>query len=113
MRLSMASKVMLVILGLLVIFGGWVAWTIEDEYGSGTNFKVQTSQDGAVIVYDVDEQGTDAMVFEGSEQEAQAYMEQRRAEGKSFVVPGVVIAVGALLLVGALVAPRRSRKHVA
>lgn len=105
----MASKVMLVILGLLVVFGGWVAWSIEDVYGSGTNFLVQTSQDGSVIVYeDVDGQGTDEVVFEGSEKEAQAYIEQRRAEGKSFVVPSVVIAVGALLVVGALVAPRRS-----
>ena len=48
-------------------------------------------------------QGTDQPVFEGTHRDAKAYMQQRLAEGESFVVPGSIIIAGVvLMLVGAL-----------
>lgn len=83
MAVSMKSRVLIAVVGLLVAFVGWVAWSIEGEYGSGTLFVVETHQDGSAIVYDVDEQeGTRTPVFEGSQQEAVAFMERRRSEGR-------------------------------
>jgi hypothetical protein len=107
---SWKARVVLVLLSLVVAFVGYVAWSIEDEYGSGTNFAVEHPQDGTtVIVYDVDEQNGQTKVFEGSMQEAEAYMEQRRAEGESFVVPGLILALGAVLLIVALLPSRRAK----
>jgi hypothetical protein len=98
------TRILLVTVGLVIAFVGYVAWAIEAEYGSGTNFRVESQPDGTQIVYDVDEQAqTSTPVLEGSKQEASAYMERRRAEGESFIVPGLVIALGGVLaLVGFL-----------
>ena len=112
MAVSMKSRVLIAVVGLLVAFVGWVAWSIEGEYGSGTPFVVETHQDGSAIVYDVDEQeGTRTPVFEGSQQEAVAFMERRRSEGENFLLPALIIVAGALLVVVALVPLRRLRKH--
>jgi hypothetical protein len=112
MLLSMKYRVLIAILGFVVAFVGLVAWSIEGEHGSGTNFLVETHQDGSAIVYDVDEQaGTRTPAFEGSQREAQEYMKRRRSEGENFLLPALIIAAGAMLVVFALVPLGRPRKH--
>lgn len=112
MVLSTRYRVLIAVLGLLVAFVGLVAWSIEGEYGSDTNFVVETHHNRPAIVYDVDEQqGTRTPVFEGSKQEALAYIERRRSEGENFLLPGLIIAAGAMLVVLALVPLGRLRKH--
>ena len=112
MFLSMRYRGLIAVLGLVVAFVGLVAWSIEGEYGSGTNFLIQTHQGGPAIVYDVDEEeGTRTQVFEGSPREALAYMERRRSEGENFLIPTLVIAAGAVLVMLALVPLGRPRKH--
>lgn len=58
---------------------------------------------GNVVVLEVDEQsGTNTPVFEGPEEEALAYIEQRRSVGKDFLAPGLVVAAGAPLVLTAV-----------
>ena len=112
--MSKGGRVGLVVVGLIVIFVGMVAWSFEDEYGSDTNFAMQGPPGGNVIVYDVDEQaGTNTPVFEGPEEEAMAYVEQRRSVGRDFLVPGLAIAVGVtMVLAGILTRSRTGRSQV-
>jgi hypothetical protein len=98
---SWKIRILLLLVGLAVGLVGLFAWSFEQEYGSGANFGLE-SRDGTVVVYDVDEQaGTESPVFQGSAQQAQAYMERRRAEGESFVIPGLIVALGAVLVLPA------------
>lgn len=107
---SWKARILLVLVGLAVVIAGWLSWSFEQEYGSGTNFGLKIKPDKTVVVYDVDEQpGTKSPVFEGSSQDAEAYMEQRRAEGESFVIPGLVVALGVVLFVVGLLPFRRMR----
>lgn len=96
---SKSARIALMSVGALVLLFAYVAWAVEREYGSDTNFELETDETGTTIVYDVDEQaGTRTVVFEGSIEEAQAYVDDRREQGKSFVVPGSLLALGAALL---------------
>ena len=99
--MSRPVRIGLIVLGLVAILGGVFAWTIEDQYGSGLDFTLKP-RDGQTYVYEA--QTGSEPVFVGSRDEADEYMEQRRAAGESFVVPGAVIAAGAIVvIVGALV----------
>ena len=110
--LSIRYRLVIAVLGLLVAFVGLVAWSIEGEYGSETNFLVETHGDATAIVYDVDEEeGKRKEVFEGSPQEAAEYMERRRSEGQNFLLPGAIIAAGAMLVVLSLAPLGRPRKQ--
>lgn len=96
----------------MVVLAGLFAWSIEDEYGSGLNYMVEQGPE-TWTVYEVSE-GESAgrrVVFEGPPEEAQAYMERERAARESFVVPGLIIAAGALLLVIGLLPIRRRRQQ--
>lgn len=94
------ARMLLVLVGLVVMFAGLVAWGVEDEYGSDTNFKIEIRPEGRAFVYDVDEQAqSGSPVFEGTAQEAAAYVDRRRAEGESFVVPALIVGAGATLVV--------------
>jgi hypothetical protein len=112
-------RLLLACIGLVTAFVGYVAWGIEDEYGSGTNFSLEVDGEGPdahTIVYDVIEQppGGRVKVFEGTQEDAFAYMDRRRSAGESFVVPGLIIGLGAVLLLAALLPRprlRRSRAH--
>ncbi len=107
---SRKARILLVLVGLAVVMVGWFSWSLEQEYGSGTNFGLEIKPDDTVVVYDVDEQaGTRSPVFEGSSQDAEAYMERRRAEGESFVIPGLVVALGVVLVVVGLLPFQRMR----
>jgi hypothetical protein len=100
------GRVALVVFGLLVILVGLGAWSIEGEYGSGLNFSVE-SRSGTATVFE--ERGPKLVpVFEGTQEEASTYMGQRRSQGESFVGPGIIIAVGIVLVVVAFVLRRRT-----
>lgn len=104
--------------GVLVVVVGLFAWSLEDTYGSGLNFTIQPGPGNLVSVFEEDEgvgrpadfEGTPGRraVFEGTTAEARDYTERRRAAGKSFVLPGAIIAVGSALIVLALVRWRMS-----
>lgn len=112
MRLSRAARVAVGVLGGLVVLVGLVAWGVESEYGSGLNFSAES--DGTVYrVFEVDEQAPDpedrfVVVFEGTEEEASAYIEQRRAEETNLVIPGLIVGVGALIVSAALIPIRKT-----
>jgi hypothetical protein len=92
----------LLVLGLIVLFAGLAAWSIEDTYGHGLDFTLRGRN-----VY---EAGVDDPVFEGSPQEARDYMERRRAAvERNFVVPGLIVALGVVLVIAAFLPWQRLR----
>lgn len=105
--MSRSARIVLVVLGLVVAVGGVFAWTVEDEYGSGLDFSTRP-RDGQTAVFEA-ESGEEP-VFVGPREEAFDYMERRRAEGESFVLPGAIIAVGAVLVIVGAFARRRTER---
>lgn len=103
--MSRSARIVLVVLGLVVAVGGVFAWTIEGEYGSGLDFSTK-QRDGQTAVFEAE--GGEEPVFVGTREEAADYMERRRAEGESFVLPGAIIAVGAILVFTGAFARRRT-----
>jgi hypothetical protein len=109
-RMSIFGRVALAVVGVIVVFVGFVAWSLEDEYGSGLNFSLSSRAGGPWIVSEVDGQnGTSVVRFEGSQEDATAYMEERRSAGENFLIPGLVIVGGAILIVVAIFWPHFSR----
>jgi hypothetical protein len=97
--MSRSARIGIIVLGLVAVLGGLFAWSIEDSYGSGLNYSLEP-RDGRTHVYE--EQAGEEPVFIGSRDEAFEYMEQKRAAGESFVLPGAILATGAtLVIVGA------------
>ncbi len=105
--MSRFIRIGLIVLGLIAVLGGLVAWSIEDEYGSGLDYSLMP-RDGSTYVYE--EQAGEEPVFVGSRDEAFEYMEQQRAAGESFVLPGAIIASGAILVIVGAFAGRRSHR---
>lgn len=104
--MTVVGRVALVVVGLIIAFAGTVAWSLENEYGSGLNFSLSSTAGGNWVVSQIDEQGgTSSVVFEGSQEEATAYTEEQRAAGESFLVPGLVIAAGVLVVAVAVFWP--------
>jgi hypothetical protein len=106
MAMRVMHRAMLVVFGLILVFAGLVAWGIEDEYGSGLNFFVV---EGPATTTVYEESDGRRLLFEGTPQEARAYMERARAARESFLVPSLIIALGAVLVVVGLVPWRRLR----
>jgi hypothetical protein len=100
-------RIVLIVVGLVAVLGGVFAWTIEDESGSGLDFSTRP-EDGQTAVYQA--QAGEEPVFVGSRDEAFEYMEQRRAAGESFALPGAIIAAGAIVLVVGAFAGRRTQR---
>jgi hypothetical protein len=97
--MSRFFRIGLIVLGLVAVLGGLVAWSIEDEYGSGLDYSLMP-RDGSTYVYE--EHAGEEPVFVGSRDEVFEYMEQQRAAGESFVLPGAIIVAGAIVaIVGA------------
>ena len=105
--MSRPVRIGLIVLGLVTALAGLFAWTIEDEYGSGLDFTLKP-RDGRTYVYEA--QTGSEPVFVGSRDEVNVYMEQRRAAGESFVVPGAIIAVGAILVIVGVLARRMTKR---
>jgi hypothetical protein len=95
--MSRRTRTALIVGGLVAALAGLFAWTIEDQYGSGLDFSLRP-RDGQTAVYEAQA---------GSEPVSE-YMEQRRAAGESFVVPGAIIAAGAILVIVGAFAGRRT-----
>lgn len=100
-------RVLIGVLGVFAVLVGLALWSLETEYG-GNGVGGSESFNGVTRVFDVDEQSVDAeghpvttIVFEGTEAEAQAFMEQRWNEGRNYAIPAVTIAIGAILVLGA------------
>ena len=106
--MSRRARIVLIVLGLVAVLGGVFAWTIEDEYGSGLDFSTRP-RDGQTAVYEA--QAGEEPVFVGSRDEAFEYMEQRRAAGESFVLPGAIIAAGAILVIVGAFAGRKTKRY--
>jgi hypothetical protein len=103
--MSRRARIVLIVLGLVVVLGGLFPWTVEDEVGSGLDFSLRP-RDGQTAVYEAQAGGQP--VFVGSRDGASEYMERRRAAGESFVVPGTIIAAGAILVIVGAFASRRT-----
>lgn len=99
---------LLAVIGVLLFLGGLVAVGIEEEYGSGLDFSLDSRPDGVVVVYESTEQEpAPREVFRGSEDEAMEFVEQRRESRENTVLPALVAAVGAVVLVVGLIGWRR------
>lgn len=107
MRVTLWHRAAVVILGLLVVLVGFLSWDFTREYGSGLNFAME-GEGRSVTVLEVDEQrGVQTPVFEGSEVDALAYTERRRAEETTYLVPSLILGVGGVLVLAALAPIRR------
>lgn len=105
-RPSNVNRKALGVIGLVVIVTGLAAWSWQDTYG-GTEFAgVEIGPDGAAQVYSPDGQ----VVFEGTEGEAEAFIERAQGGFGVFLVPGLIIGVGAALIILAVAAPATSKK---
>jgi hypothetical protein len=105
--MSRFVRIGLIVLGLVAALGGLVAWSIEDEYGSGLDYSL-IPRGGSTFVYE--EQAGQEPVFVGSRVEAFEYMDQKRAAGESFVLPGAIIATGAILVIVGAFAGRGTKR---
>jgi hypothetical protein len=105
--MSRRTRIVLIVLGLVAVVGGLVAWDVEDEYGSGLDFSTMP-RGGQTAVFEA--QAGEEPVFVGSRDEAFEYMERRRSAGESFVLPGAIIVVGAILVIVGAFAGRRAKR---
>jgi hypothetical protein len=105
--MSRRARIVLIVLGLLAVLGGVFAWDVEDEYGSGLDFSMMP-RDGQTAVFEA--QAGQEPVFVGSRDEAFEYMERKRSAGESFVLPGAIIAVGAILVIVGAFAGRKMQR---
>lgn len=105
--MSRTVRIVLIVLGIVTVLGGLVAWSIENSYGSGLDYSTKPS-DGRIQVFEASS-GADP-VFVGSREEASEYMEQQRAGRESFVIPGAIIVAGAILVIVGAFAGRRAER---
>ena len=112
-RPSRTTRVILLLVGIIAVFVGWVSWQFETEYGGNANLAMEVNGDTA-IVYEVPEGTPDghltgAPAFIGSVEEAATYADQR--DRRSYVVPTAIIAAGGLLVAAGVLLPRRSKRR--
>lgn len=114
-HLRRSARIVMGGLGVLTVLVGLAAWSFETEYGGNAVGGSETSN-GVTRVFDIDEQSVDAeghpvttIVFEGTEAEANAFIERRWSEGRNYAIPVVLMAVGGILFLGA-VSPPYKRK---
>jgi len=105
-RLSIADRIGLAVIGLVVVLAGLAGWSWQETYG-GTQYAGQeVLSDGTARVYNLDEQSLDAeshpakiVVFEGTVEEADAFIKQGQSGLRVFLVPGLIIGLGATLVI--------------
>jgi hypothetical protein len=107
-RLLTWGRLLLVAFGSVVVLAGVVGWALETEYGgSGPESFIEI--DGYTVrIYEFDEQGpldseghvVWVLVFEGSQAEADEFTETD-AEDRHYLVPALIIAVGAIIVIAA------------
>ena len=108
-------RILLALVGGFAVLVGMVLWA-ADEYGSDApDFTIETGPRGNhSIVYAIDGPSQGRLkVFEGTPAEALAYVTQQReqAGGRTFLTAGLTIAAGGLLVIGAIVWPRRAKSR--
>jgi len=117
LRFTLATRLTVFALGVLTVLVGLVAWSLETEYGGNPVAGSESTGDGGERVFDLDETRLDnqgqpitTIVFEGTPAEAAEFIRRRHEEGRSYAIPGLVIAVGGIAMVVAILPPwRRSR----
>lgn len=98
-----------------MVLVGLATWSLETEYGgnavAGSTFSGDLHRVFDVVEGEIDVDGhpVTTIVFEGTEAEANAYMERRWREGRNYTIPAVVITGGVVIVLGGLVAPLGSR----
>lgn len=113
-HMSKGKRIAFGVTGLLVGLCGLALWSLESEYG-GNGVGGSETSNGVTRVFDIDEQAIDSegravttIVFEGTEAEANAYIEQRSKEGRNYVIPSLTLGFGVVLMVGAFLASSKS-----
>ena len=102
-----ARRIGLIVVGVMFVLAGAIAWGWETEYGSGHGFSVEVIGDEATV-FDTNGDSASVVVFEGTRAEAEAYTEAQRTTGRNYTISALILATGgAIVLVG--VRPRSQR----
>lgn len=118
-RPSVVLRIILGISGVAALLVGMALWGLETEYGGegGAGSEMEILSDGTVKVYESDEQQVDeqgnqlrVLVFEGTQDEFEVWSAENEVQGRNYLIPGLVIAVGAVLLIGAVLPPIGKRE---
>ncbi len=107
MSLSIARRIQLGVLGIVIVFGGYVAMSLEREYGgSGTAGAVER-ENGIVRVYEISKTQVDetdhprkTLVFQGTEEEVDRYLAEQDG-GRNYLPSAAVIIVGIVAMITA------------
>lgn len=124
MRLSAAGRIGLAALGILAILAGLFWWQIESQTSSLRLEEVRY-QNGVVEVWEAhadvpDRARGDAaalralgatLQFTGTDTEAAAYIEQRQAAERSYLLAGAIIGLGVVVAAIAFIPARRRREE--
>ena len=117
-RPSVVLRIILGISGVIALIVGIGLWALETEYG-GEGVCGSETIGSVTRVFDCPGEQADAeghlittIVFEGTEAEALEFMDQRSSEGRNYLIPGLIFAVGAILLIGAVLPPIGKREDV-
>ena len=112
-------RMLLVVFGGVVVLAGAVAWSVGSPVGdSGLDPELITEIDGDTVrIYEFNEHGpvdnerrpVQSLVFEGSQAEADAFMSEPQSEDRNYLVPALIIAVGAVIVIVALIRYPRTK----
>jgi len=118
-RLPIWGRILLVVSGGVLVLAGALAWSVGEDIfgGSGFDPELITETDGDTVrIYEFYEHGLDregqpvrSLVFEGSQEEADAFMAEPQAEDRNNQEPMLMIAVGAVTVIVALIPVRKPR----
>jgi hypothetical protein len=118
MNRSTPKRIGIIVVGLIIGLVGLAAWSLEQDAGGGWNAGyIEPGPGDMYSVHEFDENyqgGTEEpatfVVFTGTADEARAYVDSR-SQAKNFVVPGVIIAVGVILVIVALIPSRKNTEQ--
>ena len=113
-RRPIAVRIVLIVLGALVIFVGYVAWALETEYGGDPDrqeYVVGQEAGGPVRAFTIGENGQEIVAFEGTQEEVDAFLERERGS-RNYTVPALILAGGGIMtLLAAWPVDRKSPAH--
>ena len=118
---SRSSSLALLAVGFAITLAGLVFYAVESEYGWGLNLAMEVQSNGptrdinpeaATRVWDAD---TGQVLFEGTHEDADAFVRSERARRTNVLLPAIVIVVGGATVMAGIVTAgmawkRRSRK---
>ncbi len=101
-RIPTPIRVVGFVVGFVAFLFG-MAWASYVEiYGVGANYMLEESGDAGRVVLVDEEAQRETVVFEGTVDEAEAYIEDRQASGGDTTVPHTTAAVGGLITLAAM-----------